>query len=249
MLTLKGRTAVVTGGSRGIGFAVVREFAENGMKVAIMSVQRDSAANAAMVLADKGLQCSGYRCDVSDEDSVRKTLKKINEDLGAIDVVVNSAAILDMYKIQEMPMNYWDEVMAINVRGTFIMIKESISYLERSRAARIINISSNAGRMGGFENGMAYSASKGAIIALTYGTARELASKRITVNCVAPGTIQSDMAKQRDQETQKRLLVRFPVGRFGTPEEIAAAVSYFASEESAFTTGAVLDVNGGLFMG
>ena len=249
MFTLKGRIAVVTGGSRGIGFAIVRQFAENGMKVAILSVQQGSAVGAAKTLTDRGLQCAGYRCDVSDEDSVRQTLKKINEDLGGIDVVVNSAGILDMNKIQDMPMNYWDKVIAINLRGTFLMIKESLPYLEKSRAARIINISSNAGRMGGFENGMAYSASKGAIVALTYGTARQLAVKRITVNCVAPGTIQSDMLLQRDQETQKRLLARFPVGRFGTPEEVAAAVGYFASEESAFTTGAVLDVNGGLFMG
>jgi 3-oxoacyl-[acyl-carrier protein] reductase len=103
--------------------------------------------------------------------------------------------------------------------------------------------------MGGFENGMAYSASKGAMIAMTYGIARQLAPKKITVNCVAPGTIESDMLKARDVETIKRLLGRFPIGRFGTSDEVAAAVCYFASEEAGFTTGAVLDVNGGLFMG
>jgi 3-oxoacyl-[acyl-carrier protein] reductase len=103
--------------------------------------------------------------------------------------------------------------------------------------------------MGGFENGMAYSASKGGIIAMTYGIARQLAPKRITVNCIAPGTIESDMLKARDEETKTRLLNRFPIGRFGTSDEVASAVCYFASEESGFTTGAVLDVNGGLFMG
>lgn len=240
---------MVTGGSRGIGLAIAREFLKNGMRVAIISVQPDNAANTARALFEEGLPCVGYRCDVSDEDAVRRTLEMINRDLGGIDVIVNSAGILDMHKIHEMPMDHWDKVMAINVRGTFLMIKESLPYLERSRAARVINISSNAGRMGGFENGMAYSASKGAVISLTYGMARQLSTRRITVNCVAPGTVQSDMVRQRDEETQKRLLARFPVGRFGTAEEIATAVSYFASEEAAFTTGAVLDVNGGLFMG
>jgi 3-oxoacyl-[acyl-carrier protein] reductase len=128
------------------------------------------------------------------------------------------------------------------------MIQKSLKYLEKSSAARIINISSNSGRMGGFENGMAYSASKGGIIALTYGVARQLASKKITVNCVAPGTIESNMLNARDEETKNRLLTRFPIGRFGTTDEVASAVCYFASEESGFTTGSVLDGIGGLFM-
>ena len=103
--------------------------------------------------------------------------------------------------------------------------------------------------MGGFENGMAYSASKGGIIALTYGLARRLAGKGITVNCIAPGTIESDMSAARSPETLEKLKQRFPLGRFGTPEEVAAAACYFASDEAGFTTGSVLDVNGGLFMG
>ena len=139
--------------------------------------------------------------------------------------------------------------MSINLRGTFLIIQQSVKFLEKSNAPRIINISSNSGRMGGFENGMAYSASKGGIIAMTYGIARQLAPKKITVNCVAPGTIESDMLNARDEDTKKRLLTRFPIGRFGTSDEVASAVCYFASEESGFTTGSVLDVNGGLFMG
>ena len=154
-----------------------------------------------------------------------------------------------MAKIEEMTVDDWDKVMSINLRGTFLMIQKSIIYLEKSKFPRIINISSNSGRMGGFENGMAYSASKGGIIAMTYGIARQLAPKKITVNCVAPGTIESDMLNARDEDTRKRLLTRFPLGRFGTSDEVATAVCYFASEESGFTTGSVLDVNGGLFMG
>ena len=249
MLTLKGRTAVVTGGSRNIGYAISYEFAKAGMNVAILSVHEDSATEAATSIADNGYSCAGYQCDVAELQSIKTALEKVNQRFGRIDVVVNSAGILDMNSILATTVDSWDHVMEINLRGAFLVMQQSIIYLEKSNAPRIINISSNAGRMGGFENGMSYTASKGGMISLTYGMARQLASKGITVNCITPGTIESDMLRARDEETRKRLLARFPMGRFGRPEEVAAAACYFASEEAGFTTGAVLDVNGGLFMG
>ncbi len=248
-LTLTGRTAVISGGSRNIGLAIAKKFAKSGMNVAILSVSQGSANTAAAAIVKMGGKAIGIQCDVSDVATIEAALATVDQEFGSIDVLVNSAGVLDMAKIHEMTVENWDNVMSINAKGTFFMIQQSIKYLEKSRAPRIINISSNSGRMGGFENGMAYSASKGAIIAMTYGIARQLASKKITVNCVAPGTIESDMSKARDEDTLKRLLGRFPLGRFGSSEEVAAAVCYFASEEAGFTTGAVLDVNGGLFMG
>ncbi len=249
VLTLAGRTAVVTGGSRNIGFAIAKKFAKFGMNVAILSQSEESANKASCEINKDGGISIGIKCDVSDVNSVVKGLSDVFNKFGSIDVLVNSAGVLDMSKIDEMTIEHWDKVMSINLRGSFLMIQKSLKYLEKSKAPRIINISSNSGRMGGFENGMAYSASKGGIIAMTYGIARQLAPKRITVNCIAPGTIESDMLKARDEETKTRLLNRFPIGRFGTSDEVASAVCYFASEESGFTTGAVLDVNGGLFMG
>jgi 3-oxoacyl-[acyl-carrier protein] reductase len=246
VLTLTGRTAVVTGGSRNIGLSIAKKFAKSGMNVAILSVSQGSANEAAASIKDNAI---GIQCDVTDVASIEAALATIDKHFGSIDVLVNCAGVLDMARISEMTVKHWDEVLAINARGTFFMIQQSVKYLEKSKAPRIINISSNSGRMGGFENGMAYSASKGALIAMTYGVARQLAPKKITVNCVAPGTIESDMLKARDEETIKRLQGRFPIGRFGTCDEVAAAVCYFASEEAGFTTGAVLDVNGGLFMG
>jgi 3-oxoacyl-[acyl-carrier protein] reductase len=243
------KVAVVTGGSRNIGFAIANKFYKLGMKVVILSVSENSAKLAAEKIDKLGTNVLGFKCDVTDEASVEETLKRINSIFGGIDILVNSAGILDLASIEETTVEHWDNVLAINLRGSFTCIQKAIKYLEKSDAPRIINISSNSGRMGGFENGMAYSASKGALIALTYGLARRLAPKKITVNCIAPGTIDSDMSAERSEETLNRLLKRFPVGRFGTPDEVAAAACYFASDEAGFTTGSVLDVNGGLFMG
>jgi len=248
-MILKGRTAFVTGGSRGIGYAIAQKFSEYGMKVGIISEHEDNALSAASKLQNKGFQCAGYQCDVSDIKSVQAALEKTNGHFGSIDVIVNCAGILDIHKIQDMPVEFFDKVLAVNLKGTFLVIQQSIPYLEKSNAPRIINISSNAGRMGGYENGMAYTASKGGIIAITYGIARQLAKKGITVNCIAPGTIESDMTKVYDDAAKERIINRFPIGRLGKPEEIAEAACYFASEEAGFTTGAVLDINGGLFMG
>ncbi|MGD1945225.1 MAG: SDR family NAD(P)-dependent oxidoreductase [Croceivirga sp.] len=243
------KIAVVTGGSGNIGYAIAKSFYKLNYKVAILSVSKDSAEKAAKSIDSSEDNIKGFCCNVADEIAIENTLEKAYEIFGGIDILVNNAGILDLSSIEEMTVDHWDKVMAINLRGTFMTIQKSLQYLERSECPRIINISSNAGRMGGFENGMAYSASKGGIIALTYGLARKLAPKNITVNCVAPGTIQSEMLTVRSEEVQKKLLNRFPLGRFGTPEEVAAAVCYFASEEAGFTTGSVLDVNGGMFMG
>ena len=248
-MKLSGRTAVVTGGSKGIGFAIANAFAEQGMRVAILSSQKESCEKVAKALRDDERECIGLRCDVRDLASIREALHTVNSTFGSLDVVVNCAGILDTCSVSELTFESWDDVMNVNLRGMFFVIQEAIPYLKKSLAARIINISSNAGRMGGYENGLAYTASKGGIISLTYGLASRLAGDNITVNCIAPGTIATKMSAKFDEEALARLLQRFPLGRLGKPEEVAAAACYFASEEAAFTTGAVLDVNGGMFMG
>lgn len=249
MFTLEGRVAVVTGGSRGIGYAISRALAEHGMKVAVLSKTGQSVAAAEEKLTGHGFCCKGFQCDVSHPADIRIVLEQINEFFHGIDVLVNCAGILDTGSLEELTEEEWDRVIDTNLKGTFFMTQLAVPYLEHSQAPRVIHISSNAGRMGGYENGLAYTASKGGIISLTYGMARRLAEKKITVNCVAPGTIESDMSQVYDRKARENLLARFPLNRLGVPEEVAAAVCYFASEESSFTTGAVLDVNGGLFMG
>lgn len=241
--------AVITGGSRGIGLAIARQFFAADMRVAVLSKSAHTEDSVARDISSVKAKVIGIECNVTQVDSLNESMAIVAEHFGGIDVLVNSAGILDQESISEMSADHWDQTLETNLKGTFFACQQSIPYLQMSNAARIINIASNAGRMGGFENGMAYTASKGGIISLTYGLARQLARSRITVNCVAPGTIESDMSNEWDSQTRDRLLLRFPLGRFGTTEEVAAAACYFASEEAGFTTGAVLDVNGGLFMG
>lgn len=241
------RTVVITGGTSGIGFETAKQLISEGYNVAIIGKNQSRAKEAEMSL---GSRCKSYICDVSNVKQIEETLSQIIQDFGSIDVLVNSAGVLDTSKIDTLTEFEWDKVIDVNLKGTYFMMQKAIPYLEKATVPRIINIGSNAGRMGGFENGLAYTASKGGVIALTYGAARRLAPKGITVNCVAPGTIVTEMAERGyDEATKEKLIARFPVGRMGRPDEVAAAISYFASEKSSFTTGAVLDVNGGMFMG
>lgn len=249
VLTLEGRVAVVTGGSRGIGSAIAKKFAAAGMRVAIWSKCAESVAGAVNEMGRSGASVLGLQCDVTQALEVADSMTETVRHFGGLDVLVNSAAVLELATISESTVEDWNHTLAVNLTGTFIACQAAIPHLANSHAPRIINISSNAGRMGGFENGLAYTASKGGVIALTYGLARRLAEHGITVNCVAPGTVESDMSNRWSPETRERLRARFPLGRFGTSEEVATAACYFASEEAGFTTGAVLDVNGGLFMG
>jgi NAD(P)-dependent dehydrogenase (short-subunit alcohol dehydrogenase family) len=249
MLTLKNRTAIISGGTKGIGFSIAKIFAENGMNVILLSSNKLNVRKALDEFNKLGLKCDGFCCDVRNIESIENTFKEIYLKYNSFDVLVNSAGVLDMSSIEDMTMEHWENILAVNLTGTFFSIQKAIPYLKESSFPRIINISSNAGRMGGFENGLAYTASKGGVISLTYGFARRLAKNRITVNCIAPGTVKTEMSKAYDEDSFARLIERFPLGRFGQPEEIASAACYFASEESGFTTGAVLDVNGGMFMG
>ena len=183
------KTAVVTGGSRNIGFAIAEKFHELGYRVAILSVSGNSAQTAAEKLDATGKQVIGIQCDVTDEASVVAALEATQTQFGGIDIVVNSAGLLDMCSIEEMTADHWDNIMETNVRGTFTTVQKAIPYLEKSPAPRIINISSNAGRMGGFENGLAYSASKGAVIALTYGRGAKRGNTTKIKTAIPPGKV------------------------------------------------------------
>lgn len=247
MLSFEKRTAIITGGSKTIGLAIAKQFANAGLNIAIVSSNSKNIDNALKELDYEN--AIGIVYDLTQTKNIQTILTKVNSRFGSIDIIVNNAGILDMDSIEDSKEEKWDEVLGLNLKAPFFLVQKALPYLKKANHPRVINISSNAGRMGGFANGLSYSASKGGLIALTYGLARQLAKYGITVNCIAPGTIESEMLNIRDDSIIENLLQRFPVGRFGTPEEVANSVLYFASLESGFTTGAVLDVNGGLFMG
>jgi 3-oxoacyl-[acyl-carrier protein] reductase len=243
------RTAVITGGSKNIGLAIAEKFLQAGLKVAIVSLNKEHLETAQTYLNGKNYFPSVWPCDISDISSLGPTLERIHTEYGSIDILVNCAGILDLSAVEDTTEEMWDSVLDINLKGTFFITQKCLPYLKVGTDPRVINIASNAGRMGGYANGMSYAASKGGMISITYGLARKLAPFGITVNCVAPGTIESDMSRMFDVQIRKKLLEKFPLGRIGTADEVASAACYFASRESGFSTGAVLDVNGGMFMG
>lgn len=244
-MKLKGRLAVVTGGAQGIGFAIAKRLNEEGARVAILDIQEELAIASANQLDG----CVGFACDVSSPDSIDKAIAKVVEAFGGIDILVNNAGILPIQGIEEVTEATWDRTMAINLKSVFFMVQRALPWLKKSDHPRVINTSSLAGRMGGFETCLAYSASKGGINALTMGFARQLAPFGINVNAVCPGTTETKITQAFSEEQMERLYTRIPLRRLGKPEDHAAAVAFLASDDAAFITGLLMDVNGGMYMG
>ena len=240
----KDKVAVVTGGAQGIGFAIAKRLDAEGAAVALFDINQELVKKSAAELKN-GI---GVRCDVSSPDSIEAAIKEAAEEMGGLDIVVNNAGILPKSMIEDVTEKDWDLTLDINLKGAFFMSQKALPWLKKSEHARIINTSSLAGRMGGFETCMAYSASKGGINAITMGMARQLAKYHINVNAVCPGTTETPITKAFSEEAMARLLTRIPLGRLGKPEDMAAAVAFLASDDASFITGHMLDVNGGMHM-
>lgn len=248
IFTFSGRSAIVTGASRGIGKIIAIQLAKAGVKVAVVGRNKERTESVALQIQSEGGNARAIIGDISSEKECERIVKETAEQFGGVDILVNCAGNLTSTKIEDITRQEWDDILSTNLSGTFFMTQKAIPYLEKSKAGRIINISSNAGRMGGYANSQAYTASKGGIIAITKGIARQLAPKNITVNVVCPGTTVTEMSQLYDEKTMETLVGRIPMGRLGQPEDTAAAVCFFASEEAGWITGATLDVNGGMYM-
>ena len=248
IFTLSGRVAIVTGGTRGIGKVIEIQLAKAGVKVAIIGRNAEKAAEVESAIKSFNGCSITVLGDIADEKECKRIADTVYAEFGQIDILVNCAGGLTATKIEDITREEWDNILGVNLSGTFFMIQSVLPYIEKSFAGRIINISSNAGRMGGYANSQSYTASKGGVIAITKGIARQLAPRNITVNVVCPGTTETEMSKTYDEETRKRLVGRIPLGRLGKLEDRAAAVCFFAREEAGFITGAVLDLNGGMYM-
>lgn len=243
-MSLNGKTALVTGASRGIGRAIALRLAEDGANVAVIYAgSADKAEAVVNEITALGVNAKAYQCNVAESAAVNETVKAVTNDLGKIDILVNNAGITRDGLMLRMKDEDFDAVLDTNLKGAFNMIRACYSGFIRKKSGRIINISSVSGIMG--NAGQAnYSASKAGVIGLTKSVARELASRGITCNAVAPGFIQTDMTENLGDNNP--LLNSIPLGRMGKPEDIAAAVAFLASDSAAYITGEVLKVDGGL---
>jgi 3-oxoacyl-[acyl-carrier protein] reductase len=245
-MTFADKTAVVTGGARGIGFEVAKKFAAGGATVVLVDVLEDVMKQAAeKLLAAGAKQVLTYKMDVTDEAAVEKTLDEVVEKCGRLDILVNNAGITRDDLLLRMEAAMWDLVMAVNLKGTFLMTKHAARHMLRQRYGRIVNLASVSGLVG--NPGQAnYSASKAGVVGFTRTVARELAKRGITCNAVAPGFIKTDMTDVLPDKAKEMALAAIPMARMGLPEEVAAVVAFFASDDAAYVTGHVLAVDGGM---
>ncbi|EGA89502.1 3-oxoacyl-(acyl-carrier protein) reductase [Planococcus donghaensis MPA1U2] len=248
MSKLAGKTAIITGGSRGIGAEIARKFAADGAKVVVNYSGSQEKAEA--VVAD--IEASGgtaiaVKANVSDAESVKAMVDETMKTFGSVDILVNNAGITRDNLMMRMKDDEWDDVININLKGVFICTKAVTRQMMKQRSGRIVNIASIVGVMG--NAGQAnYVAAKAGVIGLTKTTARELASRGITANAVAPGFITTDMTEQLSEEVQKTMMGQIPLGRFGAPEDVAKAALFLASDDASYMTGQTLHLDGGMVM-
>jgi 3-oxoacyl-[acyl-carrier protein] reductase len=244
-MSLAGKVAMVTGASRGIGRAIAEALAKAGADVCCVARSAEGAEAAAVACRAHGRKAHAVAADVSAPDDVERAFTEATEKLGPPAIVVNNAGITADNLLLRIKPEDWDQVMAVNLRGTFLCTKAAVRPMMKARAGRIINISSVVGLSG--NPGQAnYAASKAGIIAFSKTVAREVASRGITVNVVCPGFISTDMTAAMTDEAKQQVAASIPLGRLGTPDDVAEAVVFLAGDEAAYVTGAVLVVDGGL---
>jgi 3-oxoacyl-[acyl-carrier protein] reductase len=245
MKLLHNKVAVITGAAKGIGAACASVFAQNGAAcIYIVDLDFESAKETALSIATvEGCKCIPLKANVADEREVKTVFGIIKEKSGRLDVLVNSAGICNNTPIDELDMKSWDLTMNVNLKGAFLFAREALKMMRTQRRGTIINIASQAGKIGGLTAGADYSSSKAGMLCLTKSLAKSAARYGITVNSVAPGLIRTGMTMIFDYDPET-----VPLGRIGTPEEIADVVMFLASGLSRYMTGACLDVNGGMTM-
>jgi len=247
-MSLAGRVALVTGASQGIGRACAMRLAKEGAAVAVAARNQGKLDELVSEIKASGGNATAFSLDVSDEEQIKSTFKATLGQFGRIDILVNNAGITRDQLVMRMKRADWDMVLNTNLTSAYSCIQQVIGSMLKQRWGRIINVSSIFGQMG--QAGQAnYAASKAGLIGLTMAIAREVASRSITCNAVAPGFVETAMTSGLPEDLKQTALKLIPLGRIGTPEDVANAVAFLASEEASYITGHVLNVNGGMLMG
>ena len=246
-MELEGKVSLVTGASRGIGKTIALKLASLGCKVAVNYRKRDSEANSVVeAIKGQGREAISVKADVADGEAVRVMMQQVTDRWGKIDILVNNAGINRDTLLLRMPESAWDEVINTNLRGAYLCTKFVLRSMVIQHWGRIINIASVVGIIGnaGQSN---YAASKGGLIAFTKSIAREMGSRNITANAIAPGFIVTEMTDKLPQERKEAILAMIPLNRFGKPEDVAELVTFLASEKASYITGQVICIDGGAF--
>jgi 3-oxoacyl-[acyl-carrier protein] reductase len=245
VLPLDGRVALVTGGARGIGKAIALRLAQQGAKVAIVDLADSGSQTARDIQQVAGVATTFFNADISKETEAKAAVVAVEKALGPVDILVNNAGITRDNLLLLMTESEWDAVMAVNLKGAFLMSKAVLRGMIKRRRGSIVSISSVVGRRG--NAGQAnYSAAKAGLLGFTKSLAREVASRNVRVNAVAPGYIETEMTAALPDAARKALIDQIPLGRIGTPETVADAVVFLAGDAASFITGAVIAVDGGL---
>jgi len=247
-MSLSTRVAFVTGASQGIGRVCALRLAKDGAAVAVAARNQEKLNELVSEITSAGGQAAAFALDVGDEEQVKNSVKAAIAQFGKIDILVNNAGITRDQLIMRMKRADWDAVLQTNLTSAYLCIQQVIMTMIRQKYGRIINITSIFGQTG--QAGQAnYSASKAGLIGLTMAIAREVGSRNITCNAVAPGFIETAMTAVLSEEFKQSAVKQIPLGRVGTPEDVASAVAFLASEDASYITGHVLNVNGGMYMG
>ena len=248
MSDLKGHVALVTGASQGIGRAIAAELAKRGAAVALAARNEEKLNAVRDEIVSAGGKAEVFKLDVANEDEIKATVKSVIEKLGKVDILVNNAGITRDTLLLRLKRADWNAVLDTNLTSAYLTTQAVLSSMMKQRWGRIINITSINGQMG--QTGQAnYAASKAGLIGLTLSVAREVASRNITVNAVSPGYVDTPMTEELNAELKDAMLKLVPLGRVGSPNDIAHAVCFLASDQAGYITGHVLNVNGGLLMG
>jgi 3-oxoacyl-[acyl-carrier protein] reductase len=246
-MDFKGQVALVTGGARGIGKSIAGRLAAAGADIVVADIALDAAEETAGELASRGVRSLAKAADVASGESVAKLIKESVGEMGRLDILVNNAGITRDGLVMRMKEEDWDSVLSINLKSVFLCSREAVKVMAKQRYGRIVNIASVVAFMG--NPGQAnYSASKAGMVGLTKTIAREYASRGITANAVAPGFIVTAMTDALPENVKEEMLRNIPLGKFGTPEDVAEAVTFLASPQAAYITGQVIHVNGGMYM-